>query len=127
MGQLLETTLLEEWVNRQDITWELDEKARWKMLSIVKASMRTLCKRAGCAQLDFEDEEHKELLFDLCRYTLNGCRDLFFENFSSEITALRLREAFGVGKPKQDDGQQLQRRAVHDLGFHGWRSPGKGL
>lgn len=39
--------------------------------------------------------------------TLNGCRDLFFENFSGEITALRLREAFGVGKPKQDDGQQL--------------------
>ena len=107
MGQLLETTLLEEWVNRQDITWELDEKAREKMLSIVKASMRTLCKHAGCAQLDFEDEEHKELLFDLCRYTLNGCRDLFFENFSGEITALRLREAFGVGKPKQDDGQQL--------------------
>ena len=90
MGQLLETTLLEEWVNRQDITWELDEKAREKMLSIVKASMRT-----------------KELLFDLCRYTLNGCRDLFFENFSGEITALRLREAFGVGKPKQDDGQQF--------------------
>lgn len=58
MGQPLETTLLEEWVNRQDITWELDEKAREKMLSIVKASMRTLCKRAGCAQLDFEDEEH---------------------------------------------------------------------
>lgn len=107
MGQPLETTLMEEWVNRQDITWELDEKAREKMLSIVKASMRTLCKRAGCAQLDFEDEEHKELLFDLCRYTLNGCRDLFFENFSGEITALRLREAFGVGKPKQDDGQQL--------------------
>lgn len=87
-----------EWVAADDMR---------KMLSIVKASMRTLCKRAGCAQLDFEDEEHKELLFDLCRYTLNGCRDLFFENFSGEITALRLREAFGVGKPKQDDGQQL--------------------
>lgn len=98
--------LLEEWLNRQDITWATDEAERSKLYGIVQRGMDALCSRAGNPALLFLGET-KSLLFDYCRYDLNNCRELFDSAFTGELTMLRLREGFGCGT-ESTEGKSTQ-------------------
>lgn len=88
---------LEEWMNRQDLTWAADDASKSKLRGIVERGVEALRNRAGNPSLAFTGE-NKSLLFDYCRYDLNNCREEFDEAFSHELTILRLREGFGCGK-----------------------------
>jgi hypothetical protein len=89
--------LFEEWVNRQDMTWAIDDASQAKLRGILERGMEAIRSRAGNPALSFEGE-NKSLLFDYCRYDLNNCRENFDTAFTNELTMLRLREGFGCGK-----------------------------
>ncbi len=97
-------TLMAEWKNRQDITWEADDQTNAKLLGIVERGMDALRSRAGNQDLVFEGET-KSLLFDYCRYDFNNSRELFDSAFRAELNVLRLREGFGLGQfTTENDG-----------------------
>ncbi len=89
--------LLNEWLNRQDMTWAVDDASKGKLRGILERGMEAIRSRAGNSALAFEGE-NKSLLFDYCRYDLNNCREQFDAAFAHELTMLRLREGFGCGK-----------------------------
>lgn len=100
MNEEMETLLI-EWMNRQDITWETSESDKDKLRGILERGMAYLRKCAGTPTLIFSDET-KSLLFDYCRYDINNCREEFASAFAAELNMLRLSEGFNCGKDKKD-------------------------
>lgn len=73
------------------VTWNDEDEAN--IIPIIKGAMRRLNNIVG-VKLDFDaDEDVRQLLKDLCRYTYNNASEYFEDNFHSEIVRTQYRYA----------------------------------
>lgn len=82
-------TLLTELINYLDITWELTDNEKKKLLGMANRGAFALSKRIG--NCDFEkDTEEKTLLFNYVMYERSGALDEFWANYQPEIITLQM-------------------------------------
>lgn len=72
------------------ITWE-DDDIDNRLEELLEQSKTSLNSLIG-VELDYEDKELEELLFNRVRYAYNNSIEYFEENFKSEILRLQLQK-----------------------------------
>lgn len=86
---LEEAALLEDIKNRLDILYE-DEGTDKKLYDILQNGKQLLNDITGTENDYSKPGECRGLLFEYCRYGMNGVLDLFQKNFISELVGLRI-------------------------------------
>ena len=86
---MISKNTLDELINYLDITWELTDQEKQKLLGMTNRGASALMKRIG--KCDFEnDTEEKTLLFNYVMYERSGALDEFWKNYQSEIITLQM-------------------------------------
>jgi hypothetical protein len=77
-----------------NITWE-DEDIDKKLNSLIEQSKQAI-KNLLDVDVNFDDEDIKELLFNRVRYAYNNALEYFESNFANEILRLQLQKGVEV-------------------------------
>ena len=89
-------------LSRMNITWEPDEATAQNIKNAIEEAQEYLREIAGAPELSFAQGQLRQLLITCAWYFVENKRADFAEEYSGELTMLRLREGFGCGKAKEN-------------------------
>lgn len=102
MAYKVSEQLFDDVLNRMNITWDIDDQTKQNIRNAIEEAQDYLRKIAGNPELSFEDGELRNLIIAGAWYFVENKRAEFSREYSGELIALRLEEAFSCGKESED-------------------------